>query len=82
MPDFIVPNIICFQTQKQLTTLNNIGVLVKDVLIDLRAHNSMHVKNPLHARCMHARDHACNLLSPPNIASGYHPMQFKGKLMN
>ena len=41
MPDFIVPNIICFQTQKQLTTLNNIGVLVKDVLIDLRAHNSI-----------------------------------------
>ena len=82
MANFIVPNIICFQTQKQFTTLNNIGVLVKDVLIDLRAHNSMHVKNSLHAGCMYARDHACDLLSPSNIVSGYHPMQFKGKLMN
>ena len=37
MSDLIVLNIICFQTQKLLTTLNNVGVLVKNVLIDLRA---------------------------------------------
>ena len=34
MLDIIVPNIICFQTQKQLTSLNNIQVLLKSVLTD------------------------------------------------
>ena len=37
--DLILPNIISFQAQKQLTTLNSIGVLPKGVLIDLRARN-------------------------------------------
>ena len=64
MPDLIVPNIICFQTQKKLTTVNNIEVLVKSVLTDLRAHNFVHVKISLCAHCMHARHHVPNLLSP------------------
>ena len=34
-----MPDIICFQTQKQLATLNNIQVLLKSDLIDLRARN-------------------------------------------
>ena len=38
MSDLAVPNIICIQTQKQLATLNNIRVLLKSVLTDLRAH--------------------------------------------
>ena len=50
MPDLIVPNIIYFQTQKKLTTLNNVGVLVKSVLTDLRARNFVHAKIPLRAR--------------------------------
>ena len=53
MSDLIVPKVICFQTQKQLTTLQNIGVLLKGVLIDLHARNFVY-----------ARNHACNLLSP------------------
>ena len=64
MPDLIVPNIICFQTQKELTTLNNVGVLVKSALTDLRAHNFVHAKISLRARYVHARHHACNLSSP------------------
>ena len=63
MPDLIVPNIY-FQTQKKLSTVNNIGVLVKSVLTDLRAHNFVHVKISLCAHCVHARHHAPNLLSP------------------
>ena len=47
-----VPNIICFQTQKQLAKLNNIRVLLKSVLIDLRARNIVHEKTYLHARCV------------------------------
>ena len=39
MSDLIVPNIICFQTQKQLASLNKIRVLLKSVLTDLRARN-------------------------------------------
>ena len=45
-----LPNIICFQTQKQLATLNNIQVLLKGVLIDLRARNFRHPKTSLHGR--------------------------------
>ena len=63
MSDFIVPNIICFQTQKQFNTLNNIGILLKGVLIDLRACNFVHVKTYLRARCIHTRHRACNLSS-------------------
>ena len=54
MSDFVVPNIIDFQTQKQLVTLNNIQVLIKCVLIDLRARNSVHAKISLRARCVRA----------------------------
>ena len=59
-----MPNIIYFQTQKQLATLNNIRKILKGVLIDLRAHNFMHAKTSLHAHCLHARHCACSLLSP------------------
>ena len=52
MSDPFVPNIICFQTKKQLTTLNNIRVLRKGVLIDLRARNFVHAKTSLRARCV------------------------------
>ena len=31
----------------KITTLNNIGVLLKDVLIDLHAHNFVHAKTAL-----------------------------------
>ena len=44
MSDLVVPNIICFQTQKQLATLNKIRVLLKSVLIDLRARNFVTVR--------------------------------------
>ena len=64
MPDLIVPNIIYFQTQKKVTTLNNVGVLVESVLIDLHSHNFMHAKISLCARCVHTRHHACNFSSP------------------
>ena len=64
MSYLIVLNIICFQTQKQLTTLNNIRVLLKGILIDLHAHNFMHVKTFLHTRCPLARRGARSLLRP------------------
>ena len=51
MSDLIVLNIICFQTRKHLATLNSIGVLLKDVLTDLFAHDFMHVKTSLHTIC-------------------------------
>ena len=44
MSDLIVSNIICFQTRKHLATLNSIGVLLKDVLTDLHAHDFVQVK--------------------------------------
>ena len=41
----VVPNIIyCFETQIQFATLNNIQVLLKNVLIDLRARNFVYDK--------------------------------------
>ena len=43
--------------------LNEVAVLVKSVLIDLRACNFGHGKSSLHACCTHARHHACNLSS-------------------
>ena len=64
MSDLIEPNIICFQTQKQLATLNNIGVLLEGVLIELHACKFVHMKTSLRVRCMHARHRACNLSSP------------------
>ena len=54
---------------KKLTTLNNVGVLVKSVLIDLRTHNFMHSKISVCAHCMHAHHHAHNLLSPVTTQS-------------
>ena len=51
MSDLIVPNIICFQTQKQLPTLSSIGILLKGVLTDLRARNFVHAKTSLRAIC-------------------------------
>ena len=67
MSDLIVLNITYFQTQKYLTTLNNIEVLVKKVLIDLSARKFVHVKTSLRARCMHTCHHACNLSRPQII---------------
>ena len=49
---------------KKLTTLNNVGVLVKSVLVDLRARNFVHAKVSLLVLCMHARHRARNLSSP------------------
>ena len=59
-----VPNIICFQTQKQLAKLNNIRVLLKSVLINLRARNFVHAKTYLRARSVHPCNLARNLSSP------------------
>ena len=70
MSDPIVSNIICFQTKKWLTTLNNVGVLVKSVLIDLRACNFLHAKTSLRALCVHARHRTRNLSSPRKIWRG------------
>ena len=64
MLDIIVPNIICFQTQKQLASLNNIRVLLKSVLTDLRVRNFVRAKMSLRARCMHAC-HGARILSSP-----------------
>ena len=64
MSDLVLSNIICFQTQKQLTTLNNIRVLLISVLIDLHAHNFVQVKTSLCARYMHTNHHVHNLSSP------------------
>ena len=64
MSDLVVPNIICFQTQKQLATLINIRELLKSVLIDLRARNFVNAKTSLHARYTHARNCTRNLSSP------------------
>ena len=64
MTDLIAPNIICFQAKKQLATLNNIRVLLKGAFTDLCACNFVHVKTFLHANCVHAHHHACNLSSP------------------
>ena len=42
-------------------------------MIDLRAHNFVHVKTSLRARCMHARNRAHNLSSPSfNFLVGGH----------
>ena len=64
MSDRVVRNIICFQTQKQVTTLNNTQVSLKSVLIDLHASSFMHTKASLHACWAHACHCAGNLLSP------------------
>ena len=63
MSVLIVPNIICFQTQKWLTILNNIGLLPKGVLIYLRACNFVHAITSLRAHCTHAHHCVRNLSS-------------------
>ena len=63
MLDLIVPNMNCFQTQKQNTILHNIGVLPKGVLIDLCARKFVDAITPLRARCAHARHRVHNLSS-------------------
>ena len=80
MSDLVLSNIICFQTQKQLTTLNNIRVLLKSVLIDLRARNFVHVKTSLRARCVHARHRACNLSRPDTFFQNC-PLSKKGAFL-
>ena len=64
MLDLIVPNIICLQTQKQLTSLNNIRVLLKSVLTDLHVRNFVRAKTSLRARPVHAC-HRTRILSSP-----------------
>ena len=64
MSDLIVPNIICFQKQKTLNTLNNIAGQLKGVLFDLRACNFLHANISLRARCLHSRHRAHNLSTP------------------
>ena len=64
MTHLIVPNFFLFNIKKtQLATLSNVRVLLKGVLIDLHACNFVHAKTSLHARCLHARHCAHNLLS-------------------
>ena len=53
MSDLIVPNLFAFR-QKHPATLNNIQVLLKGILTDLRARNFVHAKTSLRARCVHA----------------------------
>ena len=64
MSVLVVPNIICFQIQKKLATLNNVRVLFKSVLTDLRARNFVHAKTFLRTRCVHARHRARDLSRP------------------
>ena len=49
---------------KILAPLNSTGVLPTGFLNDLCAHNFMDAKTSLRACCVHARNRACNLLSP------------------
>ena len=71
MSGLVVTNIICFQIQKKLATLNNIRMLFKSVLIDLRARDFVHAKRFLRARCVHARQRAHNLSSPAKASPFY-----------
>ena len=47
--------------------LNNIGVPIKSVVIDLRLRNFVHVKISLCARCAHACRRARSLSSSDNL---------------
>ena len=51
MSDLIVP--ICFQAQKEPSTINNTGVLLKGVFTDLCAGDFVHGRTSLSARCGH-----------------------------
>ena len=64
MSDLTVRNVICFTSTTNL-------VLLEGVLIDVRAHNFVHVKISLRARCAHARHrcvHVARNLSSPGAA--------------
>ena len=61
MSDIVLPNIICFQTQKQHTILNNIWALLKSVLIDLRARETS----------LRARSSPCAQFVEPCIPPNY-----------
>ena len=77
MSDVLVPNIICFQIQKQLATLNNIRVLLKGGLIDLRACNFMHAKTSLHTTLVTVKA-TCRALVA-HIFSNFQVPKFLGK---
>ena len=77
MIDHIVRNIICFQMQKQLATLNNIWLLYRSVLIDFCACHFVDAKTSLCACCMHAHHRACYLLSPDIIYVLSYPMSLR-----
>ena len=64
MSDLIVPNLFAFRHKKNPAILNNIQVLLKGVLINLRTRNFVHAKTSLRTRCVHARHRARNLSSP------------------
>ena len=78
MSDLIVRNINCFQTEKQLTILNNIRVLPIVALIDLRARNFVRVITSLRARCTHSCQRAHNLSSPVMDTFFYCPSLLSG----
>ena len=69
MSDLTVLNIICFQTQKKLTTLHRIGVLLKGILTEFHVRNFMLAKISLRACCAHARHRAPILSSPAKVKS-------------
>ena len=56
-------------------TLNNIGVLIKGVVIDLRVRNFVHAKISLRARCAQAR-HRVRSLSSSNNLNGKNNLDF------
>ena len=70
MSDIVVLNIICFQTQKQLTTLNNIWVLLRVLkvfwLIYVHVISCMRKPLYLHVACTLVTVHAtqATLMSP------------------
>ena len=78
MSDLIVRNINCFQTEKQLTILNNIRVLPIVALIDLRARNFVRVITSLRARWTHSCQSANNLSSPVMDTFFYCPSLLPG----
>ena len=77
MSDHTVLNIICIQTNKQLTILNNIQVLLKSVLTDLYVHNFVNAKTSWCARCMYAYHHVRSLSSPDSLSTIFNFPQFQ-----
>ena len=59
MSDLIVPNIICFHTQKQLTTLNKVGHYLKVFwVIYMHVISRMHKPLYMHVACILITVHA------------------------